>query len=51
LDRGHIKQAINQLESFIHRVNHLIDKGELAPAEGQSLIRATTDIIAALERQ
>jgi hypothetical protein len=51
LDRGHIKQAINQLESFIRRVDHLIEKGELAPAEGQSLIRAANDIIAELERQ
>ncbi len=51
LDRGHIKPAINQLESFIQRVDHLVDKGELPPAEGQSLIEAANEIIAAVERR
>jgi FIMAH domain/Beta-propeller repeat len=51
LDRDHIKQAVNQLESFARRVDRLIDRGELAPAEGQSLIEAANEIIAELERQ
>jgi glutamate synthase domain-containing protein 3 len=51
LDRGHIKQAINQLLSFIFRVALLIARGELTPAEGQSLIGAADEMVAELGRQ
>jgi hypothetical protein len=51
LDRGHITPAINQLESFVHRVNGLVDKGDLTPAEGQSLTGPANEVIALLGGQ
>jgi hypothetical protein len=51
LDRGHINPAINQLESFVHRVDGWVDKGDLTPAEGQSLTVPANEIIALLRGQ
>jgi hypothetical protein len=51
LDRGHITPAINQLESFVHRVNGLVNKDEFTPAEGQALTGPANEIIALLRGQ
>jgi hypothetical protein len=51
LDRCHINPAINQLESFVHRVNGLVNKGKLTPAQGQSLTGPANEIIALLKGQ
>ena len=48
LERGNVATAINQLESFINQVSALISGGILPPEEGQSLIDAANEIIAAL---
>jgi CSLREA domain-containing protein len=48
IDRGNVQTAINQLEAFVNQVNALMYADILPPAEGQPLIDAANEIIAAL---
>jgi hypothetical protein len=49
LDRGNVATAIHQLESFVNQVNAMISSGILSPEEGQPLIDAANEILAALD--
>jgi hypothetical protein len=48
LDRSNVATAIQQLESFVNQVNALIGSGVLPSAEGQLLIDAADELLAAL---
>jgi uncharacterized membrane protein len=45
MERGNTNAAINQLQSFIHLVTGLLNKGDLSETEGQSLIVQATNLI------
>lgn len=48
LDQGNVGAAINQLRAFINEVNALVKAKKLSSADGQALIDAADEIIAAL---
>jgi CSLREA domain-containing protein len=48
LEHGNTKTAINQLQAFVNQMNALISAGTVPPAQGQPLIDAAQQIIAAL---
>ena len=48
LDRGNTQTAINQLQCFVNQMSAFIRAGTVPPAQGQPLIDAAQQIIAAL---
>jgi pullulanase-type alpha-1,6-glucosidase len=48
LAKGHDTPAINQMRNFIKRVEQLVRRGVLTPAEGDALIEAANNVIACL---
>jgi len=48
IDKGNFNAVIEKLNTFIRKINHLVDKEELTLEEGQSLISAADAIIAVL---
>ena len=48
LERGNVPAAINQLQAFIDQVSALVNGGILSPEDGQPLIAAANEIVAAL---